>query len=372
VSASRIEAESAAAARPPGAPEFRSALLDRGPAGGALRPRRLMHDLTLSIAAHVMGAFALIALSLFSVEAIPAPPIIIRFLAAAPPPPRLVPPRPALKPPPEPRPVPVRIPVVAPAPLLVPPPAPPPRRHAEPPLKVEAASPPPRAADAGPQPRVLDAAPPPARGGAPSLGTLAAAPTLPSGSGEEPDLVFRVAGKARPRGPGGGLAGAGDGLPALGSADERTGGGRRPRTGDAPGGDLGTEASFAGGGLAAFFGRRYGAPLVDAARLGQRTSDGARYNLLVPMLSEAYRQVVFRGAWRAGGAEESGVDSAQVDRDAIAIRYHDGTLHVVVPTRDGLVALYVSAVGRDPGARTKVDEAERALGALRRLALVRS
>src|SRR5207245_5406007 len=81
VSASRIEAESAAAARPPGAPEFRSALLDRGPAGGALRPRRLMHDLTLSIAAHVMGAFALIALSLFSVETIPAPPIIIRFLA---------------------------------------------------------------------------------------------------------------------------------------------------------------------------------------------------------------------------------------------------------------------------------------------------
>lgn len=372
MNASRIEAAGAAAARRPGAPEFRSALLDRGPEGGALRPRRLRLDLALSIAAHILGGFALVTLSLFSVEAIPAPPITIRFLAAAPPPPRLVSPRPALEPAPESRPAPTRVPVVAPVPPVVLPPAPPPRKRAEPPqLKVD--TPPAlHAADAAPQPRVLDAAPPPARGGAPSLGTVGAAPTLPSGSGEEPDLVFLVAGKARARGPGGGLAGAGDGLPALGPADDGTGGGRRSRTGVVPGRDLGTESSFEGAGLAAFLGRRYGAPLVDAARLGQRTSDGARYNLLVPMLSEAYRQVVFRGAWRAAGAEASGVVSAQVDRDAIAIRYHDGTLHVVVPTRDGLVALYVSAAGRDSVARTKVDEAERALGALRRLALVRS
>ena len=56
-----------------------------------------------------------------------------------------------------------------------------------------------------------------------------------------------------------------------------------------------------------------------------------------------------------------------VDADAIAIRYRDGTLHVVAPTSDGLVALFVSS---RPGAGplSKVQEAERALGALHRLA----
>lgn len=138
------------------------------------------------------------------------------------------------------------------------------------------------------------------------------------------------------------------------------------------GGDGGDGVPEDGTGLAAFLGRRYGAALVEAARLGQRTSDGARYNMLVPMLTEAYRQIAFRGAWRAAGSDAHGVVSAQVDRDAVAIHYHDGTLHVIVPTHDGLVALYVSADQRAGGGRTKVDEAERALEALRRLAQVRS
>jgi len=104
---------------------------------------------------------------------------------------------------------------------------------------------------------------------------------------------------------------------------------------------------------------------VEAARLGQRTSDGARYSLLVPMLSEAYRRIGFRGAWR--GAVGDAVESAQVSAGEVAIRYRDGTLHVIVPTKDGLVALYVSAGGPGASVRSKVDEAERALAALQRI-----
>jgi hypothetical protein len=103
--------------------------------------------------------------------------------------------------------------------------------------------------------------------------------------------------------------------------------------------------------------------LTDASRLGSRTSDGSRYALLVPALSEAYRSMPFHG--RRQGAAGDPVESVQVDAQAIAIRYRDGTVHVLVPTSDGLVALYVSAVSA--GGRSKVQEAERALAALQRL-----
>ncbi len=43
-------------------------------------------------------------------------------------------------------------------------------------------------------------------------------------------------------------------------------------------------------------------------------------------------------------------------------------MHVIVPTADGLIALYISANGGGTAGRTKVQEAERALGALRRIA----
>jgi len=57
--------------------------------------------------------------------------------------------------------------------------------------------------------------------------------------------------------------------------------------------------------------------------------------------------------------------SIRVDPDAVIIAYRDGTRHVIAPTKDGLVALYVT---RGASGRGKVEEAQRALGALRRMA----
>jgi len=84
---------------------------------------------------------------------------------------------------------------------------------------------------------------------------------------------------------------------------------------------------------------------------------------VVPQLAEAYRAVGFRGR-RAGPAGDP-VESIQVDGESIAIRYRDGTVQVLAPTSDGLVALYVSAA--NSASLSKVDEADRALAALQRL-----
>jgi len=117
--------------------------------------------------------------------------------------------------------------------------------------------------------------------------------------------------------------------------------------------------------IAQTLGRRYHLELLDARELGHSTHDGWRYSQLLPLLSEAYRTLASRKAMVAadhGPGED--VRSMRIDPDAIAIAYADGTRHVVAPTRDGLVALYVTtgAIGR-----TKVDEIRRALGALRRM-----
>jgi hypothetical protein len=127
---------------------------------------------------------------------------------------------------------------------------------------------------------------------------------------------------------------------------------------------LSGEPAFAADGFASSLGRRYGVPLVEVARLGQRTSDGAHYNLLVPMLSEAFLGVRGRGV--RGLAPGGDLVSVRIDDDAIALRYGDGTVHVIVPTSDGLIGLYVSA-GDDLTRRSKVSEAERALESLRYL-----
>src|SRR5262249_55203260 len=116
------------------------------------------------------------------------------------------------------------------------------------------------------------------------------------------------------------------------------------------------EQAFAGAGLASFLGRKYGVHLLEASRLGSRTSDGARYALALPALSEAYHSVTVRGRLAAPAGDE--VESLQADKESIALRYRDGTVHVLAPTEDGLVALYVSAAGAE--SRSKVDEAERA------------
>jgi len=122
--------------------------------------------------------------------------------------------------------------------------------------------------------------------------------------------------------------------------------------------------SNAPGQAAASLGSRYSAPLVDARELGHSTHDGWRYSQLLPLLAEAYRKVAPLGSAAGGGKPDDDVESVRVDPDAVAITYRDGTLHIVAPTRDGLVALYVSA---GPSERSKVPEMERALAALRRL-----
>jgi hypothetical protein len=133
----------------------------------------------------------------------------------------------------------------------------------------------------------------------------------------------------------------------------------------------GTADAAAGAGDAApgdpavLLGRRYRLDLVDARALGRSTHDGWRYNQLLPLLSEAYRKVaLLPGVAAHMQALDDDVRSVRVDPDAIVIAYADGTRHVVAPTRDGLVALYV---GTGAAGRTKIDELQRALGALRRL-----
>jgi hypothetical protein len=192
-----------------------------------------------------------------------------------------------------------------------------------------------------------------------------ATPSLPGGTGEAPDLVFLTPDASRALGPGGGLVGKGSGYPKGLGADPSLGVGAGDAAGATGPEGLSGEPAFAADGSASSLGRRYGVPLVEAARLGQRTSDGARYNLLVPMLSEAFSVVrTKRGLqWAARGGD---LTSVRIDDDAIALRYRDGTVHVIVPTPDGLIGLYVSA---DDGLahRSKVSEAERALEALRQL-----
>lgn len=348
------------------APAFHSAHVVAGPELGPLPRRRLKRTFSISIALHAGLAIALIVMSLMTLESIPPPPIVVTFLAPAPPPPTLSPLRektpepPPLPPPPKPK---SPKPETITQPQLPPPvilrPAEPRRRPEPPPLRVETPLEPIRIAEAVPDVRIRDSAPPEPR--AASVGRVDAAAPL-AGGGAEPEIAFLIPGEARQRGHGGELAGRGDGLPPLRGVDDAES--IRRQGGESPGGGIATEGSFGGNGDASFLGRKYGVTLVEARRLGQRTSDGSRYALLLPMLSEACRGLGFVG--RRRGAAGGAVESVQVDKREIAIRYRDGTLHVLVPTADGLVALYVSADRESTARLSKVDEAERALGVLQR------
>jgi hypothetical protein len=340
------------------APEFRSAVLVGDGTIGALPPRRVSRSLGLSLAAHAVLGGWFVVLLLSGVEPVPPPPLTIRFFAQAPPPPEMVPLREESEPPPPPRPVP---PPADTPPLIVQPPPPPAEPRPEPePLRLEPEPPPIRVADAAPEIAVHDIAPGSSEG--PALAPLGAVTTPQAGAGEEPSLAFLTPGE-RVRSSGGGIAGrdriavppSGDPLGSI-----RRGGKDGPGGGD---GAVGKEGAFTGTGLASFLGRRYGVTLTEASRLGSRTSDGARYALLVPALSEAMRAIRFRG--RRTGPPGDPVESIQVDAEAVAIRYRDGTVHVLAPTPDGLVALFVSA--KSAAGRSKVQEAERALMALQRL-----
>jgi hypothetical protein len=347
-----------------GAPAFRSARLLGGAADGPLPRRRLGRTLSFSISLHLGAGVALAAMSLMTIDSVPPPPIVVTFLAPAPPPPNLAPLREKeIEPPPKPAPHPpeaVPRPVV-PQPLILRPAEPRPRTP-PPPLRVETPQETIRIAESVPEVRIRDGAPPEPR--APVIGRVDASGP-PAGSGAEPEIAFLVPGESRRRGRGGDMAGRGDGLPPMRGAGD---GGAIARHGgagpDGGAGGIAAEGSFGGKGDASFLGRKYGVTMIEARRLGQRTSEGPRYALLLPMLSEACRGIGFTG--RRRGAAGGAVESVQVEEREIAIRYRDGTLHVLVPTADGLVALYVSSGARAADDMSKVEEAERALGVLRR------
>lgn len=348
------------------APILETALLYSTASDLARARTRVRRGVAVSMAAHGAILAGLVVFALTEIESVPPPPLTVRFYALPPPPPRLVPlseQEPAPKPPPpppRPRPEPAVIPPLQLAPPEPPQPTEPPRRRPEPlPARLEPETVPIRVADAAPEVKVRDSAPP-AAAGVPGIGPLGAQARPRMGSGEEPELAFLTPGD-RQRGAGG----TGRDQVPLPGAGSTAGSIRRGGSGLATGSDaaVGSEGAFTGTGLASFLGRKYGVKLMEASRLGSRTSDGARYALVVPALSEAYRAVAFRG--RRPGPDGDPVESFEVDRESIAIRYRDGTVHVLAPTSDGLVALYVSAA--DATTLSKVDEADRALAALQRL-----
>ena len=119
-------------------------------------------------------------------------------------------------------------------------------------------------------------------------------------------------------------------------------------------------------GIRAMLARKYGLPLVSVNDLGQRSTEAARWNLLLPEISDLVRKTRKLGSWRGGPNDE--VASVERDGKSLIIRYRDGIVHVIVPTDDGLVALFVA---RSAGARpvvSKVQEAESARSALYRYA----
>lgn len=192
-----------------------------------------------------------------------------------------------------------------------------------------------------------------------TLGTVAAAPGIVVGGGHAA-LAPEPSTGGRPR------AGAAGGL----SMAEPPGV-AAPSAAARPPADVGTERTTgepeggpAGDAQAARLGRRFSVQLVDARRLGVSTHDGWRYNQILAALTDAYHGVVRQGRAAAASLRDLDIDRVDIDPDAIAIAYRDGTRHVIAGTADGLVVLYVAT---DPATRSKVDEAERALAALRRL-----
>lgn len=110
--------------------------------------------------------------------------------------------------------------------------------------------------------------------------------------------------------------------------------------------------------------RRYGLPLVSVNDLGQRSTEAARWNVLLPQLTELLRQARDRAAW--SGSKDDEVIRVERDGDGLVIRYRDGVVHVIVPAENGLAMLFVA---RGQGARpvtSKVEEAESAKRALHR------
>ena len=345
-----------------------------------MRHRILRRAFAVSFSLHLAAACAASLTWIVVVDRVPAPPLIIRFVPNPSPAPYVLrlPPEPETRLPEEPE-------TPAPRPVEARPTPPPP---SPPVAETPVSEPAPEIAKTSEAP--VEAVPkdtfePPvpltvAAGGGGRRGvtlvpgevdTFASGSATRGGDGSDLDPTIPGAG----RGAGGLRAGTPAGSPALPSDSVRPEGvstAGRPRGGrsgsptpaDGPGSGPGDGGS--GDEAALLLGRRYNIDLIDASSLGRSTHDGWRYNLLVPMLSELYHRVEEAGRpAKPGEAAGDGVLSVRVDPDAVIIAYRDGTKHVIAATKDGLVALYVT---RGTVGRGKVDEAQRALGALRRLA----
>jgi hypothetical protein len=111
--------------------------------------------------------------------------------------------------------------------------------------------------------------------------------------------------------------------------------------------------------------RKYGLPLVSVNDLGQRSTEAARWNLLLPELSDLLRRA--RRLQQLGPVSDKSVVAVEKDGESLVIRYRDGVVHVLVTTDSGLATLLV---GRAEGARpvkSKVQEAESARNVLYRI-----
>jgi len=349
----------------------------------SVRRRLLRRAVGLSISLHVAALCAASLTWIVVIEPVAAPPTVVRFVTLPPLAPRFVVSRttaPETTPPEEPaapaprpideRPIPTPRPAVAEA--VPPPPLPLPETAAAPAAVVAAPhdtfEPPVPAPGAVMRTGPRDLALMPG-----NVDTFASVATGRAGYGAGLEPAAPTAARS---GVGRPIAGAAAGSPTLpegsvlpmgASSMDRARGGH-PVASASPAGDPGSGVAAGGSDeqAATLLGRRYNVDLIDASSLGRSTHDGWRYNLLVPMLSEVYHRI--EGAGRpAPSGDDIGADilSVRVDPDAVIIAYRDGTRHVIAPTKDGLVALYVT---RGAAGRGKVEEAQRALGALRRLA----
>jgi hypothetical protein len=132
--------------------------------------------------------------------------------------------------------------------------------------------------------------------------------------------------------------------------------------GGTPGAQPGEPGGTKLGKVASALSRKYGLPLIRVSNIGKRSTEAARWNILLPQISDLIRKNRSKQSWSAGSGHN--VASITRDGDAVIIRYRDGITHVLVPTQNGLTAMYVSA---ESGARpvvSKVEEAEQAKKAL--------
>ncbi|MDQ7007322.1 MAG: hypothetical protein Q9Q40_08820 [Acidobacteriota bacterium] len=176
--------------------------------------------------------------------------------------------------------------------------------------------------------------------------------------GHAPEVAVASPKKASRRGAAPQLAATSGGTPGLkysaAPADVAVGANTGPRERSAAAGKLEAVRSA--------LARKYGLPLVSVNSLGQRSTEAARWNMLLPQISDLLRQGRGKGDWQGGPGGK--VVSVTRDGNAFIIRYRDGIVHVLVPTEDGLANIFVARTKGSREVVSKVQEAEQALPAL--------